>query len=534
MPAALRAATEAIDAATALSVVARERLSTTPDVVERHPLAAHLFAHVSTEIAAGRLLLERAEQSPFAASLASAFVAELCRNLRSGLWLGAAESYAVADLLVDDAAVDATVGAPAIARWAQSQASGEHYLAIAHGFAAGLAGDDLDDDALRVVRAQFRRFADERVVPIAQRIHREDALIPMELIEAMAELGTFAVTIPEAYGGQGLGKLPMCILTEELSRASLGVGSLGTRSEIAAELILRGGTEEQRERWLPAIAAGSVLPTAVFTEPDFGSDLGHVRARARREADGSWRLDGAKTWITHGARADLMTVLARTHPTDQGPRGLSLFLAPKSRGTDALDFPDDGITGTEIPVLGYRGMKEYELAFDGFRLPAEALLGGEAGLDEGFRQLMSTFESARIQTAARAVGVARAALEAALRYARDRRQFGRPLLEHARIARKIGRMVVLVEASRQLAWHAARAKDAGRRSDLEAGMAKLFATRAAWECADAGVQIHGGQGYAEECVASRLLVDARVLSIFEGTNEIQATIIARRLLNGLG
>ncbi len=515
---------------TALAARARERLASTPRVADERPLAAHLFAHVSAETEAARLLCDRADRDEFAATVADAFTAELCRALRSGLCLGPAESYGVAELDVTQGDVEATVGAADVARWADRHASGEHYLAVARAFADGAKGDDLDDDALRAIRASFGRFADERVAPIAERIHREDALVPLELVEAMADLGTFSVSVPEAYGGQGLGKLPMCILTEELSRGSLGVGSLATRSEIAADLILHGGTPAQRERWLPPIAAGRVLPTAVFTEPDHGSDLGHARTRARREQDGAWRLDGSKTWITHGARADLMTVLARTHETEDGPRGLSIFLAPKRRGTASAPFPDDGLDGTEIPVLGYRGMKEYELAFDGFRVPADGLLGGDEGLHAGFHQLMATFESARIQTAARAVGVARAALEASLAYANERRQFGRTLFDHARIARKIGRMVVLVEASRQLAWHAARVKDSGKRADLEAGMAKLFATRAAWECADAGVQIHGGQGYAEECVASRLLVDARVLSIFEGTSEIQATVIARRLL----
>jgi (2S)-methylsuccinyl-CoA dehydrogenase len=348
----------------------------------------------------------------------------------------------------------------------------------------------------------------------------------------MGELGVFGMTVPEAFGGGGHGKVTMCVVTEELARASLGVGSLGTRSEIAAELILAGGTQEQKTEWLPGIASGAVLPTAVFSEPDHGSDLAHVRTRAERQPDGSWRLYGQKTWITHGARADLMTVLARTRLDDDGHGGLSMFLAPKSRAREGHDFVDDGLTGTEIEVLGYRGMKEYELSFDGFRVAPGGLLGGVEG--DGFKQLMRTFETARIQTAARAVGVAQAALDEALRYAQQRRQFGRPIFEFPRIARKLGRAIVRIAAARCLTHHAARARDEGRRCDLEAGMAKLLATQVAWETADAAVQVHGGNGYAEEFAVSRLLVDARVLSIFEGTSEIQAQVIARRLLEAEG
>ena len=321
----------------------------------------------------------------------------------------------------------------------------------------------------------------------------------------------------------------MCVITEELSRGYIGVGSLGTRAEIAAELILHGGTEAQKQRWLPPIAAGTVLPTAVFTEPDHGSDLAHLKTRATK-ADGGWRIDGNKTWITHASRATLMTVLARTDPSKPDHNGLSMFLAEKQAGSDKGEFLDDGLSGTEIKVLGYRGMKEYELSFDGFRIPEDALLGGEGGLGKGFRYLMTTFESARIQTAARAVGVAQAALDEGAKYACQRVQFGKPLVEMARVARKLGRMVVLTHAARQLSFYSANMKDSGKRCDLEAGMAKLLATRAAWECADAAVQIHGGNGYAEEYTVSRLLVDARVLSIFEGANEIQAHVIARRLL----
>jgi (2S)-methylsuccinyl-CoA dehydrogenase len=314
-----------------------------------------------------------------------------------------------------------------------------------------------------------------------------------------------------------------------LSRGYIGVGSLGTRSEIAAELILGSGTEEQKRRWLPKIASGEVLPTAVFTEPNTGSDLASLKTRAVREGD-VYKVYGNKTWITHPVRADLMTLLVRTNPTQPGYRGLSMLLAEKPRGSDADPFPAPGMSGTEIEVLGYRGMKEYEIAFDGFEVKAQNLLGGEEG--QGFKQLMQTFESARIQTAARAIGVAQSAMELALRYGEERAQFGRPIVDFPRVADKIAMMAVEIMIARQITYHAAREKDSGRRCDLEAGMAKLLAARVAWAAADNAVQIHGGNGFALEYPVSRVLCDARILSIFEGAAEIQAQVIARRLLDG--
>ena len=326
----------------------------------------------------------------------------------------------------------------------------------------------------------------------------------------------------------GLGKEAMCVVTEELSRGYIGVGSLGTRSEIAAELIAAGGTEDQKRRWLPKIASGDVLPTAVFTEPDVGSDIASVKTRATRH-DGFYLVHGNKTWITHAARADLMVLLVRTNPAERGYQGLSLLLAEKPRGNDANPFPVAGMSGTEIEVLGYRGMKEYEIAFDGFEVPAANLLGGVEG--RGFKQLMQTFEAARIQTAARAVGVAQAALETAHQYARERKQFGEPIVNFPRVADKLAMMAAEVLIARQLTYFAARRKDSGQRCDLEAGMAKLLAARVAWSAADNAVQIHGGNGFALEFPVSRLLCDARILSIFEGAAEIQANVIARRLLD---
>ncbi len=395
-----------------------------------------------------------------------------------------------------------------------------------HGATVGVCGLD---DTLESIREEMRKFADTEVIGHAQQWHLTNSYIPLEIIAQMSELGVFGLTIPEEFGGMGLGKESMCVVSEELSRGYIGVGSLGTRSEIAAELILGGGTEEQKRKWLPKIASGAVLPTAVFTEPNTGSDLASLKTRAVREGN-VYKVYGNKTWITHPVRADLMTLLVRTNPKEAGHRGLSMLLAEKPRGTDAEPFPAKGMSGTEIEVLGYRGMKEYEIAFDGFEVKAENLLGGVEGM--GFKQLMQTFESARIQTAARAIGVAQAAMEQALDYAENRIQFARPIVDFPRVADKIAMMAVEIMIARQLTYHAAREKDSGRRCDLEAGMAKLLAARVAWANADNAVQIHGGNGFALEFPISRILCDARILNIFEGAAEIQAQVIARRLLDG--
>ncbi|EAU45143.1 acyl-CoA dehydrogenase family protein [Salipiger bermudensis] len=384
------------------------------------------------------------------------------------------------------------------------------------------------DEELEMIREQFRRYAVDKVEPFAHEWHLKDELIPMEVIEELAEMGVFGLTIPEEYGGFGLSKASMCVVSEELSRGYIGVGSLGTRSEIAAELIIAGGTEEQKQKWLPALASGEKLPTAVFTEPNTGSDLGSLRTRAVKDENGDYTVTGNKTWITHAARTHVMTLLARTDPSTDNYKGLSMFLAEKTPGTDAEPFPTEGMTGGEIEVLGYRGMKEYELGFDGFKVKGENLLGGEEG--KGFKQLMETFESARIQTAARAIGVAQAALDVGMRYAEDRKQFGKSLIDFPRVSGKLAMMAVEIMIARQLTYFSAREKDEGIRCDLEAGMAKLLGARVAWANADNALQIHGGNGFALEYTVSRILCDARILNIFEGAAEIQAQVIARRLL----
>ncbi len=387
--------------------------------------------------------------------------------------------------------------------------------------------DGLADETSSLLRAEIRRFVEREIAPFAHEWHTENALIPMEVVSQLAGLGVFGVTIAEADGGLGLGKLAMCVVTEELARGYIGVGSLGTRAEIAAELIMAGGTPEQKATWLPRIASGDTMATAVFTEPDVGSDLGSLKTRARFDGT-DYRITGSKTWITHAARADLMIVLARTDPDTTDYRGLSMFLAPKTPAGEGGDFPDEGLVGAEIEVLGYRGMREYDLRFDDFKAPASSLLGGSVGT--GFKQLMRTFESARIQTAARAVGVAQNALELGLRYSLERQQFGKAIVEFPRVGGKLAMMAVETLIARQLTYYAARQKDLGQRCDVEAGMAKLLAARVAWSNADNALQIHGGNGYAVEFPISRVLCDARILNIFEGAAEIQAQVIGRGLL----
>jgi (2S)-methylsuccinyl-CoA dehydrogenase len=390
-------------------------------------------------------------------------------------------------------------------------------------------GDTGLDETHAAIHEQMRKFSEAEVVPHAHEWHLANSYIPLDIIAKVAELGVFGLTLPEEYGGLGLGKESMCIVSEELSRGYIGVGSLGTRSEIAGELILSNGTDEQKSKYLPKIASGELLPTAVFTEPNTGSDLASLKTRAVNEG-GTYKVTGQKTWITHPVRADLMTLLVRTNPSEQGYKGLSMLLAEKPRGTDEDPFPAKGMTGGEIEVLGYRGMKEYDISFDGFEVPAGQLLGGVEG--QGFKQLMNTFEAARIQTAARAVGVAQCAMDLALKYALERNQFGKPIYAFPRVSNKVVMMAVETMIARQLTYFAAREKDQGHRCDLEAGMAKLLGARVAWANADNALQIHGGNGFALEYPVSRVLCDSRILNIFEGAAEIQAQVIARRLLEG--
>ena len=457
-------------------------------------------------------------------------VGEYLAQLTGGIPMSQTEIFRPAELGLGQAAAGLSGHSGAAWLVARSAAPQTRHALVDHFRAGGLVTETAFDEDLDLIREQFRRFADREITPKAHAWHLADELIPDELVAQLGELGVFGVSISSDFGGMGLGKRAMCIVTEELSRAWIAAGSLGTRSEIAAELINCGGTAAQKSEWLPSIACGKVLPTAVFTEPDTGSDLGALRARATPVAAGGWRIDGNKTWITHASRSDLMTLLARTEPGTSDHNGLSMFLAPKPRGTGQHPFPAAGMSGGEIAVLGYRGMKEYDLAFDGFEIGEAGLLGGVRG--QGFRQLMQTFEGARIQTAARAVGVAWRAFELAWRYANDRKQFGKTIIEFPRVSDKLALMIAETVLVRELSHFAAEEKDKGHRCDVPAGMAKLLAARVAWSNADNGLQIHGGNGYALEFEISRVLCDARILNIFEGAAEIQAQVIGRGLLTG--
>jgi (2S)-methylsuccinyl-CoA dehydrogenase len=522
------------------SAAVRQRVMADDHIIEglfeREQRATHGLAWVATYVESIRQLAAYTERMHAAgrlgaleALLVQLGIAEYLEQLAGGIAMSPGEIVRPSDLGLSPALVAQRLGSILQGFTSGTVERRARLIELMGAHHDATFGDCGLEETLNSIREEMRKFAESEVMPRAQQWHRQNAYIPYEIISQMGELGVFGLTIPPEYGGLGLGKESMCVVSEELSRAYIGVGSLGTRSEIAAELIMGGGTAEQKRKWLPKIATGEVLPTAVFTEPNAGSDLASLKTRAVRHGD-VYRVYGSKTWITHPVRADLMTLLARTNAADPGYRGLSMFLAEKSRGTDERPFPATGMSGTEIEVLGYRGMKEYEIAFDGFEVNAENLLGGVEGL--GFRQLMQTFESARIQTAARAIGVAQSALDQALAYAHQREQFGQPIISYPRVGDKIAAMAVEIMTARQLTYFAARQKDSGKRCDLEAGMAKLLAARVAWSAADNAVQIHGGNGFALEFPVSRILCDARILSIFEGAAEIQAHVIARRLLEG--
>ena len=506
---------------------------------DEHQFAAHGFAWFTTYVTAlqqmkawSDRLVTQGKRGHLETLILQVAFGEYLAQIKGGIPMSQGEIIRLTTLGVSETDIQAFCSSRAVSVLSAHGNSDAARRAIAaeieDSLDTGRFGETgLEDETLDLVRDQFRRFVEEKVTPHAHGWHERDELIPIEIVTEMSELGVFGLTIPEEFGGLGMGKTAMCVVTEELSRGYIGVGSLGTRSEIAAELIRLGGTDAQKEHYLPKLASGEILPTAVFTEPNNGSDLAHLRTRAIKDGD-TYKVTGNKTWITHAARSDLMTLLTRTNPDEAGYRGLSMLLAEKPRGTDDDPFPANGMSGGEIEVLGYRGMKEYELSFDGFEVPTANLLGGEEGL--GFKQLMATFESARIQTAARAVGVAQNALEIGIRYAKDRIQFSKPLFSFPRVYGKVAWMVVETMIARQLTYFSALEKDQDIRCDIEAGMAKLLGARVAWSNADNALQIHGGNGYALEYQISRVLCDARILNIFEGAAEIQAQVVTRGLL----
>ena len=545
LPQLLTLTAQAVLAANAVSDIAKVKLRLlvsdegriVNSLMEEHQTAAHGFAWVATYVESLRQMQKWAEELQALQKFGVveqlihqiAFGEYLCQ-LAGGIPMNQGEILRLQDIGMtqDDLAPLRDPGPNLLAKNGNTQSARVQLVTLMQERKADtiLGASGLDEE-LEMIRETFRRYAQEKIEPYAHEWHLKDELIPLGVIDELAEMGVFGLTIPEEYGGLGLSKATMCVVSEELSRGYIGVGSLATRTEIAAELILAGGTEEQKQKWLPDLASAKKLPTAVFTEPNTGSDLGALRTRA--VPDGTdWTVTGNKTWITHASRTHVMTLLARTDPNTTDYKGLSMFLAEKIPGTDDAPFPSPGMTGGEIEVLGYRGMKEYELAFDNFPINGENLLGGETG--KGFKQLMETFESARIQTAARAVGVAQSALDLGYQYAVDRKQFGKSLVDFPRVANKLAMMAVELMVARQLTYFSAFEKDQGRRCDIEAGMAKLLGARVAWAAADNALQIHGGNGFALEYKISRILCDARILNIFEGAGEIQAQVIARRLL----
>ncbi len=375
------------------------------------------------------------------------------------------------------------------------------------------------------IRDSVRAFAENEVTPIADALDNAGEEIPMAVIRKMAELGYYGLIFDSKYGGGGLDTLSMAIVAEELSRAWLSVGSVMTRMIITGALIQQNGTDAQKTKWLPRVCSGEALAAAAFTEPEAGSDAAAVRTRAERKGD-RYVVSGEKTWCTFANRANVLAALVRTDPGAPKHKGLSILLIEKEPGDG---FAPPRLVGGPIPTIGYKGMNSYSLGFDGYEVPAENLLGGVEG--QGFYQLMATYEYARIQTAARAVGVAQAAFDAARRYASERRQFDRSIDQFQVIRHKLAHMAVEIEAARQLAHSACAMKDTGKRCDLEAGMAKVFAAEMAERVTSEALQIHGGYGYSREFPVQRYWRDARVFRIFEGTSEIQYDVIAKRLLD---
>jgi (2S)-methylsuccinyl-CoA dehydrogenase len=500
-----------LDAARGTLVAARRGL-TEGDGPEQ--VALFDLAYMASALKAASVMLSYGARGEVERNLAAVFAADVLHDIRSRLD-GRAHLFGI-----EEGAV------PGLA-------SGRDPALLSE--LAGEPGPLHLDDEFVIVRDTFRRFADERLAPVAEEIHRENADIPDEIIEQTAEMGCFGVSIPERYGGFATGGddelVGMVVATEELSRGSLGVGgSLVTRPEILAKAILAGGTEGQKAAWLPRIASGELMVAIAVSEPDYGSDSANIKTTARRDGD-VWRLSGVKTWCTFAGRANVLMVLARTDPDrSKAHRGLSVFVVEKP-AFSGHEFAVEGMEGRAIDTIGYRGMHSYEVAFDGFPVPAANLIGEEG---RGFYYQMSAFANGRLQTAARAVGLMQAAYEAALRYARERVVFGKPLFDYGLTRAKLTRMAALIQGCRQFSYEVARLlAKGGDEGQLEASMVKMYACRAAEWVTREAQQIHGGMGYAEEYAVSRYFVDARVLSIFEGAEEILALkVIARRLLEG--
>lgn len=489
-----------------------------PDVAQA---LAYDLAHAAAALEAARSMLEYGAFGETEAALTCAFMADVVGELASRLF-GREATWGIDPTALDEARPFCGVYRDPV-------------------FLAGLAGQEgprhLDDD-FELVQDTFRRFADQKLKPIAEHIHRHNADIPEDIISGLADMGAFGLSIPEEYGGYGSGGeseyIAMVVATEELSRGSIGAGgSLITRPEILTRALLKGGTETQKLEWLPKLATAEVMNAVAVTEPDYGSDVAGLTVAATEVEDG-WLITGVKTWCTFAARADVLMLLARTNPDrSTAHRGLSMFIVPKERGEGhgfVLSQPGGGkMEGRPIDTIGYRGMHSYEIAFDAWKVDAANLVGGTDGLGKGFYLQMAGFENGRLQTAARAVGLMQAAYEAAYEYAQDRKVFGQPIVDFQLTQVKLARMAVTIQASRQASYAVARLMAKGEGA-LEAAMVKAYVCKAAEWVTREAMQIHGGMGYAEEYDVSRYFVDARVLSIFEGADEtLCLKVIARRM-----
>jgi (2S)-methylsuccinyl-CoA dehydrogenase len=523
----LAAAKAVVDAAQSVVDQAAAHVARTGSLDEQQVVAYDL-AHSAAAVAAGRAMLAYGDKGDVEARLACAYIADAVAELEGRL-VGRSASWGVEpNALVETGAFVNAFRDPAFLASLATEPGPRH----------------LDPD-FELVQDTFRRFAEEKIRPVAEHIHRENADIPEEIIEGLAEMGAFGLSIPEEYGGYSAGGeseyIGMVVATEELSRGSLGAGgSLITRPEILTRALLAGGTEEQKREWLPRLASAEVMNAVAVTEPDYGSDVAGIKVNATKTDDGSgWLINGVKTWCTFGARGDVLMLLARTEPDRSlTHRGLSMFIVPKERGDghgfELTQSHDDGsvgkMEGRPIDTIGYRGMHSYEIALENWFVPAENQIGLDAGLGRGFYYQMAGFENGRLQTAARAIGVMQAAYEDARQYALDRNVFGQPVADYQLTQVKLARMAFLIQAARQSSYEVARqmARGEGR---LEAAMVKAYVCKAAEWVTREAMQIHGGFGYAEEYAVSRYFVDARVLSIFEGADEtLCLKVIARQLV----
>jgi len=387
-------------------------------------------------------------------------------------------------------------------------------------------------DEQQAICEMVRQFADEQILPNAEHYDHEDAF-PHPIVEQMKELGLFGVTIPEEYGGMGLDLTTYAMIVEELSRGWISISGVINTHFIGSYLLMKFGTEEQKQHYLPRMATGEIRAAFSLSEPELGSDVAAIKTTARKQDDGAWEINGQKMWVTNGLRSDLVFVLVRTDPNADKPhRGMTCFIAEKEAGAHENTGEYKGLNvPPQLKKMGYKGVESTELVFDGYRCPPERILGGEdAGLNKGFPQMMDALEVGRVNVAARGVGIAQRALELALRYSQERKTFGKPIVQHQAIQFKLADMATQVDAARLLTIRAARMKDAGERSDLEAGMAKLFASEAGRFCVEESFRIHGGYGYSKEYEIERLYRDAPLLLIGEGTSEIQRMVIGRKLL----